>query len=543
MENSWQMKSWQNNQGGYFRTRKFPLNPPSYDSLLDASGISLNRYLQSPMSYRPFLALLLCAFFVCALAPVTHAQAGRKALLVAIDQYPDPAHHLFGCVNDLRLMRLLLEETYGFAPEDIVELTNAQATTRNLLQAIRSHLIEGTSPEDLAFFFFAGHGTGVKDFDGDEADGIDEAIVTYDFDPLKSETWFTDDLIFELFQRIPAGRVVAIHDCCHSGSGNRGAGSPASDSVDPKEVKYRFTDAGFRSFDLTPPAGISRPAHSMLTVAQPPGHVFLAACRDDQLAAEAMIGENRHGLFTVNIVRAFHQNPGMSLEAVAEKVRDDVVRISTEVPNMNRQDPVSEVGGHRAIPLRDLLGPDPVAAPAASAAVPASGEGIPLHRPPTLDEVAPGYRPSGGIGVVLTTNKIEYAQNELMQIELLTDRDAYVELYYYGVDDQVYRLFPNGFAADNFVKAGKKVQIPGNLGFDLRLHLPDDFEGVFGNEVLKAVASTRPFSEEESTANKDEVFRQIDGTKLNPAESRLIEIRAAAEREFGEAMLIYRIRK
>jgi len=494
------------------------------------------------MPFRSFLALL-GAFLVCALAPEAEAQAGRKALLVAIDQYPNPDHHLFGCVNDLRLMRLVLEESYGFAPEDIVELTNAQATTLNLLQAIRSHLIEGTGPEDLAFFFFAGHGTGVKDFDGDEADGIDEVIMTYDFDPLKPDTWFTDDLIFELFQRIPAGRVVAIHDCCHSGSGNRGAAGPASDTVDPDAVRYRFTDAGFRSFDLNPPAGVERPAHSILTAAQPPGHVFLAACRDDQFAAEAMIGGNRHGLFTTRIASAFHQHPDLSLEAVAEMVRDEVVRISTEVPSMDRQDPVSEAGAHRGLPLRVLLGPDPVPAPAAPSAVPASGEGIPLHRPPTLDEVAPGYRPSGGIGVVLSTNKSEYAQNDLMSIELLTDRDAYVELYYYGVDDQVYRLFPNGFASDNFVKAGQKVQIPGNLGFDLRLHLPDDFEGAAGNEVLKAVASTRPFSEEESIANQEEVFRQIDGRKLNPAENRLIEIRAAGEREFGEAMVIYRIRK
>ncbi len=130
-----------------------------------------------------------------------------------------------------------------------------------------------------------------------------------------------------------------------------------------------------------------------------------------------------------------------------------------------------------------------------------------------------------------------------MQIELIADRNAYVEIYYYGVDDQVYRLFPNGFSSGNFVKAGEKVSIPGQLGFDLRLHLPDDFQGEFGNEVLKAVASTQPFTEDERRKNEQEMFRQIDGRKLNPAENRLIEVRAAGDREFGEAMMIYRIRK
>lgn len=491
------------------------------------------------MSFRPFLALF-CLLALCTFAP--ESQAGRKALLVAIDKYPDPSNHLFGCVNDLRLMRAVLEKTYGFAAEDIVELTNSDATTQNVLKAIRTQLIEGTGPDDLAFFFFAGHGTGVKDLDGDEADGIDEVIVTHDFNPLKPKTWFTDDLIFELFQRIPAGRVLAVHDCCHSGSSNRGTAVPGPETADPDAILYRFTDAGFRSFDLDAPAATKRPAHGILTATQPPGHAFLAACRDDQFAAEAVIGGNRHGLFTTRIANALLQNPDLSLEALAEKVRGDVVRVSTEVAGMDRQDPVSETGTHRTLPVRVLLGRDPVSAPEAPVA-PDSGEGIPLHRPPTLDEVVPGYRPSGGIGVILSTNKNEYAQNDLMSIELLTDRDAYVELYYYGVDDQVYRLFPNSFATDNFVKAGQKVLIPGNLGFDLRLHLPDGFKGKAGNEVLKAVASTKPFSEEESTANQGEVFKQIDGKKLNPAENRLIEIRKSGEREFGEAMLIYRIRK
>jgi len=438
-------------------------------------------------------------------------------------------------------MRSVLEQTYGFAPSEIVELTDSQATTSGVLQAVRRELIDATAPEDLAFFYFAGHGTGVKDLDGDEADGIDEVIVTHDFDPLKPETWFTDDLLFELFQRIPAGRAVSIHDCCHSGTSNRGATS-APNRVQSDTVQYRFTDSGFRSFDLEPPAVATQPSHGVLTVAQPAGHVFLAACRDDQLASEAVIGDKRHGLFTTRVAAALQQYPGLPLEQAAEKIRDEVVRASTETPGMDRQDPVSEAGAHSSLAVDVLLGGDPVTIPAA-AVVPEKGEGIPLHRPPTLDEVAPGYRPSGGIGVLLSTDKSEYAQNELMHIELTTDRDAYVELYYYGVDDQVYRLFPNGLSSDNFVRAGKKVQIPGNLGFDLRLHLPDGFEGVAGNEVLKAVASTRPFSEAESAANQDEVFRQVDGRKLNPAEDRLIEIRAAGEREFGEAMVIYRIRK
>jgi len=476
----------------------------------------------------------------------TTANAGRKALLVGIDEYADPELQLFGCGNDVDLMRSTLSEVYGFEAAEIVELRNGEATTAEMVKSIKRHLIEGIGEDDVVVFYFAGHGTGVKDLDGDEADGIDEVLVTHDFDPLKPATWFSDDLIFELFQRIPAGRVVAIHDCCHSGTGNRGALDPRLTASVPGTARFRFADAGYRSFELdTPSSRGAGPAHGLLTAAQPPGHVFLAACQDGQLAAEAVLDGRPHGLFTTRLASLLRAHPELSLEEVASSVREEVAEISTGTSELTPQNPELVLGAHRGLPLMVLLGGDAVPAIQTSgASTPATkGEGIPLHRPPTLDDVAPGYRPTGGIGVVLSTDQGEYAQDDLMHIELMTDRDAYVELYYYGVDDQVYRLFPNSLASDNFVSAGRKVKIPGQLGFDLRLHLPPDFGGAAGNEVLKAVASTRPFSEKESAANEAEVFRQIDGRKLNPAEDRLIEIRAAGEREFGEAMVIYRIRQ
>ncbi len=38
----------------------------------------------------------------------------KRALLVGINRYPDPADELRGCVNDVVLMRETLERRYGF---------------------------------------------------------------------------------------------------------------------------------------------------------------------------------------------------------------------------------------------------------------------------------------------------------------------------------------------------------------------------------------------------------------------------------------------
>ena len=52
---------------------------------------------------------------------------GRKlALLVGINDYPEKP--LKGCVTDVELQRKLLIYKYGFQPEDILSLTDKEAT-------------------------------------------------------------------------------------------------------------------------------------------------------------------------------------------------------------------------------------------------------------------------------------------------------------------------------------------------------------------------------------------------------------------------------
>ena len=42
-------------------------------------------------------------------------------------------------------------------------------------------LIKGAKPGDSLFFHYSGHGSQVKDKDGDEIDGLDETILPVDF--------------------------------------------------------------------------------------------------------------------------------------------------------------------------------------------------------------------------------------------------------------------------------------------------------------------------------------------------------------------------
>eukprot|EP00656_Telonema_subtile_P057364 TRINITY_DN9410_c0_g1_i1.p1 TRINITY_DN9410_c0_g1~~TRINITY_DN9410_c0_g1_i1.p1 ORF type:complete len:136 (-),score=7.79 TRINITY_DN9410_c0_g1_i1:127-534(-) len=78
-------------------------------------------------------------------------------------------------------------------------------------------LVHDARPGDVFFLHYSGHGSQTKDYDGDEADGLDETLVPVDY---KTAGTIVDDDIFEIVCRnLPAGvRLTAVMDCCHSGS-------------------------------------------------------------------------------------------------------------------------------------------------------------------------------------------------------------------------------------------------------------------------------------------------------------------------------------
>jgi hypothetical protein len=83
-------------------------------------------------------------------------------------------------------------------------------------------LIAKASKGDALLITFSGHGTYQPDTDGDEVDGLDEALCPYDLQT--NGEALTDDEIRNLFLTRKAGvRIVLISDSCHSGTVTRAA--------------------------------------------------------------------------------------------------------------------------------------------------------------------------------------------------------------------------------------------------------------------------------------------------------------------------------
>lgn len=147
------------------------------------------------------------------------------ALVVGINDYPQPVPKLYGCLNDVNHVCDFLNDR--FAENLNMEiLKDGDATRGNIIKMFRNHLGKA-SKDDVVFFHYSGHGSrGVsapefKEFFPDEKD---ETLVCHDsrkpggFDLADKELAV---LLWELAQKDP--HIAVNLDCCHSGSATRTA--------------------------------------------------------------------------------------------------------------------------------------------------------------------------------------------------------------------------------------------------------------------------------------------------------------------------------
>lgn len=140
----------------------------------------------------------------------------KKALCIGINYY-GTRNQLHGCINDATDYKALLETRYGYAPENIRLICDTpgyplQPTGKTILDGMQ-WLASDLSAGDKVVLTYSGHGSYLRDQNGDESDGQDEALCALD-------GMIRDDTIYDvLIKKIPAGAQLAcLFDCCHSGT-------------------------------------------------------------------------------------------------------------------------------------------------------------------------------------------------------------------------------------------------------------------------------------------------------------------------------------
>lgn len=229
--------------------------------------------------------------------------SNRKAVCVGINQYKNyPKSNLQGCVNDVADMESILTKYLGFkgssgTDSDIVKLTDSQATKANIMAQLKA-MVEGAKAGKYTYLVFSmsSHGTQVPDVSGDEPDRADEAFCPHDL-AQKGNQWdpnyiITDDELHDLFVQLPQNVLLEVYlDTCHSGTGLK-----LVDLLLDRTPRFMPppTIEAYEALQDTAPLGLSR----ALTEKGITHHILWAACRDNQVSADAKIGNSWHGAFT-----------------------------------------------------------------------------------------------------------------------------------------------------------------------------------------------------------------------------------------------------
>lgn len=195
----------------------------------------------------------------------------KLALLIGIN-YNGSRSQLNGCINDVTNVKKLLIEEYGYINDNInmmTDNTNVKPTRDNIIMALLDICLAINEKDvDEIWIHYSGHGSHVKDYDGDELDRRDEVLVPLDYE---ENGFVTDDLIKYILTKIKKEcKCVIVFDCCHSGT--------------MADLPYNYYD-GKESLN-TKNSGLI------------PKVIMLSGCRDKQTSADAKIDGKWAGALT-----------------------------------------------------------------------------------------------------------------------------------------------------------------------------------------------------------------------------------------------------
>lgn len=245
------------------------------------------------------------------------AHAADRALLIGIGTYATLPEKMFleGPKNDVPLIEKLLKEKQGFAPESIRVLLDKDASRAAILASIDEWLVNGTQPGDRVYFYFSGHGLQVKDASGDEEDGLDEALSTFDIAAGDGD-WtnvILDDEIDAMLVKLKDRSVSIVIDACHSGTISRSLSTNIGEALE----SARFLPRPFaKPVDAVKMRGlrIDVAVVDKPDIAKQNGVEAWSAASSYQVAWDdtRLPPEERHGVFTLSYVNGHDAAAGDS---------------------------------------------------------------------------------------------------------------------------------------------------------------------------------------------------------------------------------------
>ena len=283
----------------------------------------------APPRALPFVLALILCWTWCVPAPAQGALPGtdgvKRALLIGINNYRS-VPGLQGSVNDVETMREVLVTRWGFAPSNIKVMTDEAATRAGILAALEE-LVAEAGPNDTVYFHYSGHGSQVKDLNGDEPDGLDETIVPQD-GRSPNVPDIVDDELDALFARLKTPNAVIVLDSCHSGTATRAIDIRARSIPQDQRIDlYGKEETHTRAIV---PVMSSR-------------YVVISAAADTEEALDGPVDGRYHGFFTYALARSMSNSPdGVSAREILNGVARELTRLQAQFGRTSMPEPQLE---------------------------------------------------------------------------------------------------------------------------------------------------------------------------------------------------------
>ncbi len=236
----------------------------------------------------------------------------RQAVLFGLNYSYDANARLNGCINDVNNMADYLK-TVGFNCRSYTDDKDLFSTSaRGMIQRISEVAQESFRNNlQMVWIHYSGHGTFIRDLNGDEKDGKDECLVPSDY---KTTGVIPDDIINAVLSQFnPKTKVVCAFDACHSAT--------IGDA--------RFSWEGSTKFSI-----------ENLRCKIPGKVITISGCLDDQTSADAyniLRTQKFEGamtsclLLTLKESKAYHKNIFTVVDVLRRKLKE---RRFVQVPKL-----------------------------------------------------------------------------------------------------------------------------------------------------------------------------------------------------------------
>lgn len=149
--------------------------------------------------------------------PSINAKPKKKsfAIVIGIEKYRQRLPNADHAVNDAKVMTEYLTKVMGYPAENVVTLTNEQASKSDFEKYLGRWLSNHVEKDSSVFIYYSGHGApNVKTGDA--------YLVPYDGDPsFIEETGYPLKRLYESLHKLPAKEVIVVLDSCFSGAGGK----------------------------------------------------------------------------------------------------------------------------------------------------------------------------------------------------------------------------------------------------------------------------------------------------------------------------------